>query len=201
MPTMKTDARLARQPCPEGQLLLRRGPPVPWRTSQVGWEGEGREAEVGTDGGPALGWNGTGLPSCTGCDMPARLLGGQRLSRLNQLRRGRSLASFSHRPLRVRPCPAPLCTSRDSWKHCFFPKCRSFCWQRWCLFVPPGPGRSGPLVESPSSFLTCSSLQPASREGHWGPVLPPSSDCAVPCMPCPPGCEGRPWRPAARFRQ
>lgn len=202
MPTVKTDARLVRQPCPEGQLLLRRGPSVPWRTSQVGWEGEGREAEVGTDGGPSLGWNGRGLPSCTDCDMPARLLGGQRLSHLNQLRRGRSLASFSHRPLRVHPCLSPLCTSRDSWKHCSFPKCPSSCWAELVFICASWPWPLGSSSREPQQLFNLL-VSPAGLQGGslGGPILPPSSDRAVPCVPCPPGCEGRPWRPAALFCQ
>ena len=94
-------AGLARQPCPEGQLLLCRGSQVPRRTDQVGWrsrdeKGDGHRgcALAGREGGFLR----TKAVICRqGCF-------GRQLLPPSQLGRGRTLTGLCHCPLQARPC-------------------------------------------------------------------------------------------------
>lgn len=94
-------AGLARQPCPEGQLLLCRGSQVPRRTDQVGWrsrdeKGDGHRgcALAGREGGFLR----TKAVICRqGCF-------GRQLLPPSQLGRERTLTGLCHCPLQARPC-------------------------------------------------------------------------------------------------
>lgn len=93
--------RLARQPCPEGQLLLCRGSQVPRRTGQVGWRSRDEKGD-GHRGRALAGREGGFLRTkATICQQGCL---GRQLRPPSQLGRGRCLTGLCHCPLQARPC-------------------------------------------------------------------------------------------------
>lgn len=196
-------AGLARQPCPEGQLLLCRGSQVPRRTSQVGWRSRDKKGD---------GHRGCARAGRKGGFLRTKAAISQQVCLRRQLLPPESAwaGKVLDFPLSLSAASpsVPLLSERGGIPGNMdaFCRVRLPCVQSWRLCPRPWP--LGFCSLEPRQLSPCSCRPPRCTLSHhpaWRAHCPKGSSSSYTFHPLVashlPGCEGHPWRPSAQLCQ